>query len=70
MVDPDYQKLGIASFLYGMLIQLAKERGIRGFVADVLFSNAGMMHVFKKYGPPIKAHLESGIFDLVIPFAE
>jgi acyl-CoA hydrolase/GNAT superfamily N-acetyltransferase len=70
VVDPDYQRLGIASFLYGMLIQLAKERGIKGFVADVLFSNTGMMHVFRKNGLPIKAHLESGIFDLVIPFAE
>ncbi len=64
-----YQRLGIASFLYSMLIRLARERGIKGFVADVLFSNTGMMHVFQKSDLPVKAHLEGGVFNLVIPFA-
>ena len=68
VVDETYQRLGIASFLYGMLIRLARERGIKGFVADVLFSNTGMMHVFQKSGLPVKAHLEGGVFNLVIPF--
>ena len=52
-----------------MLIRLARERGIKGFVADVLFSNTGMMQVFQKRGLPVKAHLEGGVFNLVIPFA-
>jgi GNAT superfamily N-acetyltransferase len=70
VVDQQYQGLGIASFLYDMLIRLAKERGVQGFVADVLFSNTGMMHVFKKNGLPVKAHLEGGVFSLIIPFCQ
>jgi len=51
------------------LVGLAKERGIRGFVADVLFSNIGMMKVFKKGPLPVKARLESGVYHLEIPFS-
>jgi GNAT superfamily N-acetyltransferase len=69
VVDEKYQRLGIASFLYSILIRLARERGIKGFVADVLFSNTGMMQVFQKRGLPVKAHLEGGVFNLTIPFA-
>jgi acyl-CoA hydrolase/GNAT superfamily N-acetyltransferase len=68
VVDEKYQKLGIASFLYKMLIRLAMERGIKGFAAEVLASNRGMMKVFHKGGLPVKAHLESGVYHLEIPF--
>ena len=69
VVDEKYQKLGIASMMYEMLVRLAKERGIRGFVADVLFSNTGMMKVFKKGQLAVKARLESGVYHLEIPFS-
>ena len=69
VVDEKYQKLGIASMMYEMLVRLAKERGIRGFVADVLFSNIGMMKVFKKGQLAVKARLESGVYHLEIPFS-
>jgi acyl-CoA hydrolase/GNAT superfamily N-acetyltransferase len=68
VVDEQYQRLGIASFTYRMLIRLAKERGIRGFTAEVLFSNTGMMKVFRKGDLPVEAHLESGVYHLEIPF--
>jgi len=68
VVDEKYQRLGIASFLYEMMIRLAKERGIRGFTAEVLFSNTGMMKVFRKADLPVNAHLESGVYHLEIPF--
>ncbi len=68
VVDEQFQGLGIATYLYKMLYRLAKERGIRGFVADVLFSNIGMMKVFQKGDLPIKAHLEAGVYNLRIPF--
>ncbi len=68
VVDDKYQRFGIASYLYKMLIRLAKERGIKGFMAEVLFSNIGMMNVFRKGDLPIKARLESGVYHLVILF--
>jgi len=69
VVDENYQRLGIATFLYRMLIRVAKERGVRGFVAEVLYSNiGGIMKVFKKGNLPVKAQLEAGIYHLEIPF--
>ena len=37
-------------------------------MAEVLASNRGMMKVFGKGGLPVKAHLESGVYHLEIPF--
>jgi GNAT superfamily N-acetyltransferase len=68
VVDEKYQRLGIASFMYRMLIRLAKERGIKGFNAEVLFSNTAMMKVFRKGDLPVEAHLESGVYHLEISF--
>ncbi len=69
VVDENYQRLGLATFLYRMLIRLARERGVRGFVAEVLYSNiGGIMKVFKKGDLPVKAHLEGGVYHLEIPF--
>jgi len=68
VVDEKYQRQGIASFLYQMMIRLAKERGLKGFTAEILFSNLGIMKVFRKGDLPVKAHLESGVYHLEIPF--
>ena len=68
VVDEKYQQLGIATMMFEMLVGLARERGIKGFVAEVLFSNIGMMKVFKKGQLPVKARLESSVYHLEIPF--
>lgn len=69
VVDERYQGMGIATFLYKMLIRFAKERGLQGFTADILASNKAMMNVFEKGGEIIKAKLEYGVYHLEIPFA-
>jgi len=69
VVDEKYQQLGIATMMYEMLVGLAQERGAKGFVAEVLFSNIGMMKVFKKGQLPVKARLESGVYHVEIPFS-
>jgi acyl-CoA hydrolase/RimJ/RimL family protein N-acetyltransferase len=68
VVDEAFQGMGVATFLYTLLIKLAKERGLQGFTADVLFSNFGMMKVFRKGGLPVKAELHDGIYHIFIPF--
>jgi acyl-CoA hydrolase/GNAT superfamily N-acetyltransferase len=68
IVDEKYQQAGIATMMYEMLVRLARERGVKGFVAEVLFSNIGMMKVFKKGQLPVKARLENGVYHLEIPF--
>ena len=68
VVDETYQGLGIATYLYEMLIRLAKERGLKGLTAKVLQTNKGMMSVFENGHLPINARLRNGIYSLTIPF--
>ena len=68
VVDEKYQDLGIATYLYEMLIRLAKERGLKGLTATVLQANKGMMKVFENGHLPINARLRNGIYKLTIPF--
>ena len=70
VVDEKYQGYGIASFLYQMLVRLARERGIQQFTADVLVSNKAMMKVFEKADLPFSARLEQGVYALTIPLEE
>lgn len=67
-VDEAYQAVGIGSYMYRMLMKHAKEQGIQGFSAEVLFSNIGMMKVFKKCADRVEARLENGVYELNIPF--
>jgi acyl-CoA hydrolase/RimJ/RimL family protein N-acetyltransferase len=69
VVDEDYQGLGIATFMLRMLIRRAKERGLKGFEADVLSSNKSMLKVFEKAGRPVEARVVEGIYEVSIPFA-
>jgi GNAT superfamily N-acetyltransferase len=68
VVDEEFQGRGVATYLYAMLIRLARERGLKGFTADVLFNNLAMMKVFHKGELPVQAQLESGVYHLTIPF--
>jgi len=69
IVDEDFQRKGIASFLFRTLKKIAKENGIRGFKADVLATNKGMLRVFESASDaPIQAVMDSGIYELSIPF--
>jgi len=70
VVDEKYQGHGIATFILTMLIECAREHGIRGFTADVLADNKGMIKVYEKSGYPIKAFVEYGVYRLTIPFLE
>ncbi|MBU0991816.1 MAG: GNAT family N-acetyltransferase [Proteobacteria bacterium] len=68
VVDEEYNGSGIATFMFKKLIQIAKDAGLKGFTADVLSSNIGMMRVFEKGGLTIKSKLEYGAYELTIPF--
>jgi acyl-CoA hydrolase/GNAT superfamily N-acetyltransferase len=71
VVDEDCQKRGIATFLFGMLTKIAKEKGIEGFRADVLATNTSMLKVFESAAErPIQAVMEGGVYQLTIPFSE
>jgi RimJ/RimL family protein N-acetyltransferase len=68
VVEEKYEGLGIATYLYEMLIRLAKERGLKGFTAEVLQTNTAMMKVFEKGHLPITSRLKDGVYRLKISF--
>jgi acyl-CoA hydrolase/GNAT superfamily N-acetyltransferase len=70
VVDEDYQGIGIGSYLYEMLIRLAKDRGLKGFTAEVLPANQSMMKVFENGLLPVNARVEQGLSRLTISFDE
>ncbi|NOX32664.1 MAG: GNAT family N-acetyltransferase [Deltaproteobacteria bacterium] len=70
IVDEKYNSLGIATYMVNLLKILGKERGIKAFTADVLFSNHKIMRVFKKAFPGLNSVLEEGVYSVVMPVAD
>jgi len=68
IVDENYQGLGIASFLYKMLVQLAIKRGLKGLLAEVLYSNTAAIKVLKKGVRSFKEHRCNGSYEIEILF--
>jgi len=68
VVDESYQGRGIASYLFDLLIRIAREEGITEFTADVLADNKAMLKVYEKAPFPIKAVVSAGVYELIIPF--
>lgn len=66
VVDEPYQNLGIATYVFKLLVTLARQRGLKGLYADVLVSNSGMMRIFSKSGLPLLTEKEDGILHFSI----
>lgn len=64
------QGRGIGTLLMNALVDVALERGISGFTADVLVDNHGMLRIFHRCGYPIESELEDGVYRLRIPFTK
>ncbi len=64
IVHPDWQKKGIGVFMLKKLIDVAKEKGISGFNAEVLAANRKMLNVFYKSGFNIQSQLDDGVYYL------
>lgn len=69
-VSPHMQGRGIGTFLLQRLIDVGKEKGIKGFTAEVLAANRKMLSVFYKSGYKVKSLLDSGIYDIEFNFDE
>jgi len=68
IVDENYQGLGIASFIYKRLVRLAKDRGLNGFLAEVLYSNSAAIKVLRKGVRSCKEHRCDGGCEIEILF--
>ena len=67
-VHDDLQGKGIGTHLMKRLIEIARDRGVRGFTGYVLADNSRMMNLFNQIGIPVESTLENGIYTVVIRF--
>jgi GNAT superfamily N-acetyltransferase len=70
MIDEDFQGRGLATFLLNFLIEIAAERGVKGFAADVLLSNTAMIKVFDKVPYVQHEKVSEGVVSLKFRFDE
>ncbi len=54
MVHPDWQGCGLGTALQNCMVQHAKKRGLRGFVADILPGNERMLRLARNGSPTIQ----------------
>ena len=69
-VHDEYQNHGIGRFLLAYMKELAQERGIAGFTAQVLASNSRMMHLFHTAYSPLRSEIDAGVYNISCRFTE
>jgi RimJ/RimL family protein N-acetyltransferase len=70
MVDPEWQGAGLAGLLHARMFEYARERGVRGFRADVLVGNTPMMRVFQRAGHQLRVKTSAGIEEVTMLFPD
>ena len=66
VVQDEWQKRGMGSFLLGYLAQIAMQRGVKQFYAKVLPANVLMLAVFHNSGFPVKTEFDGEVYSLVM----
>lgn len=69
-VRSELQHKGIGTFLVCYLTEIARSKGVTGFMAYVLAANRKMLRVFRKTGYVIHRSLEDGIYEIKFRFDE
>jgi acyl-CoA hydrolase/GNAT superfamily N-acetyltransferase len=69
-VRSELQRQGIGTFLVNYLTEIARSKGVTGFMAYVLAANRKMLKVFRKTGYSIHSSLEDGIYEINFRFDE
>jgi acetyl coenzyme A synthetase (ADP forming)-like protein len=70
LVEDAMQRRGIGTLLLDTLAELARERGVTRFSADVLADNRQMLSVFRKAGYALSATTSYGVTQLEFPIAQ
>jgi len=69
-VPDDMHGRGIASLLLEHLVWLARQRGLRAFIAETLAGNSAMLRVFGDVGLPAKRRISDGVVELTFPLPD
>jgi acyl-CoA hydrolase/GNAT superfamily N-acetyltransferase len=67
-VRDDWQRRGIGGVLMRRMLQAARANGLRGFSADVLAGNRGMLMVFQQSGLTVQSRFDGAAYHLEMPF--
>jgi acyl-CoA hydrolase/GNAT superfamily N-acetyltransferase len=70
MVAEEYHGYGIGTYLLNLLIEVAKEQGLKGLHADVLLSNGPMLKVFERQPYVLRKSFGEGATNLELRFDE
>ena len=70
LVDPEWQGAGLATALHARTVEYARSHGVRGFSADVLMTNLGMLKVFRgRHGHDLVTELDDGVYEVRMMFS-
>lgn len=70
VVEDAYQGRGIGSVLLARLAEAARENGIRRFVGEVLWQNAGMLRMLSRLGDQVRRRYADGLVHIAVPIAQ
>jgi acyl-CoA hydrolase/N-acetylglutamate synthase-like GNAT family acetyltransferase len=68
VVRDDWQRRGVGTLLMRRIAEIAHAKGLRGFSADVLVGNQGMLMVFHRSGLVVRSRLEGTSHHLEVLF--
>jgi GNAT superfamily N-acetyltransferase len=64
VVLDEWQNRGIGTFMMKYLAQIAQKNGIRGFTAEIHFTNRTMQNVMHKSSGKVESSLEGSVFSM------
>jgi GNAT superfamily N-acetyltransferase len=67
-VRDDWQRRGIGGLLMRRMLEAARANGLRGFSADVLAGNPGMLMVFQQSGLTVQSCFDGARYHIEMPF--
>ena len=68
MIVPTWQATGLGGALQQRLMEYAKTKGVRGFLAEVLQGNEKMINLAKRACDNVKVSKDSGVLEIVMIF--
>ncbi|MFZ4537119.1 GNAT family N-acetyltransferase [Propionivibrio sp.] len=68
MIAPEWQATGLGGALQKRMMEFAKKKGVRGFVAEILAENTKMIALAKRACDNVKVHMEDGMVEIVMIF--
>ena len=68
VVRDEWQRRGIGSVLMRRMLDAARANGLRGFSADVMAGNRGMLIVFQQSGLTVQSRFDGSYYHLEMPF--